>query len=416
MGGWNSIPAALLLVRWIGYRLSRVALQTSPTGNTLAEMPAKVIASGCNWFCTGDAIFPAMLEAIEHARETVRFETYIFAAGELGRRFLEALARAALRGVKVRVLIDAFGSASLPSSFWKPLQEAGGEVKRFNPLALRRFGIRDHRKLLICDQQCAFVGGFNVAPEYEGDGLKRGWFDLGISLNGRLIDPLTRSFDEMFARAEFRHKRFLTLRSYGSPNAVAEGKDQLLLSGPGRMLNPIKRALRQDLAHARRVCIIAAYFLPTRRIRRDLAQVARRGGEVQLLLAGKSDVPVSRLAAQSLYRRLLNAGVRIFEYQPQILHAKLIIIDDIVYVGSANLDQRSLNINYELMVRFQNAERARQARAQFEDRRRHGIEITRENWKQARGLWARIKQRLAYLLLVQIDPIIASWQLRGLPD
>jgi len=170
------------------------------------------------------------------------------------------------------------------------------------------------------------------------------------------------------------------------------------------------------LAHARRVCIIAAYFLPTRRIRRDLAQVARRGGEVQLLLAGKSDVPVSRLAAQSLYRRLLNAGVRIFEYQPQILHAKLIIIDDIVYVGSANLDQRSLNINYELMVRFQNAERARQARAQFEDRRRHGIEITRENWKQARGLWARIKQRLAYLLLVQIDPIIASWQLRGLPD
>jgi cardiolipin synthase len=373
-------------------------------------------AHGCQWICAGDDIFPAMLAAIDGARERVLFETYIFSPGSLGQKFLEALVRAAQRGVKVKVLIDAFGSATLPWSFWGPLLAVGGEARLFNPLALRRFGIRDHRKMLICDQNSAFVGGFNIAPEYEGDGIRVGWFDLGIHLRGGLVAPLAHSFEEMFVRAEFRHKRFLALRNYGTRKAVEGGKEQLLLSGPGRVLNPIKRALREDLAHARKVRIIAAYFLPTRRIRRDLARVARQGGEVQLILAGKSDVPVSRLAAQSLYRRLLNAGVRIFEYQPQILHAKLIIIDDIVYVGSANLDQRSLNINYELMARFKDGGEVDKARKLFDERLGHCQEITRETWKQSRGIWARLKRRLAYFLLVRIDPVIARWQLRGLPD
>ncbi len=370
-------------------------------------------ANGYQWYSAGDDIFPAMLAAIESARESVLLETYIFSPGSLGEQFLAALVRAAGREVQVKVLVDALGSASLPSSWWNPLLQAGGEVRQFNPLALRRLGIRNHRKLLICDGRAAFVGGFNIAPVYQGDGLKSGWFDLGIRVEGGLVPALARSFQEMFERADFQHKRFLALLNYGARKAVSGAGDQLLLSGPGRVFNPIKRALRQDLARARQVRIIAAYFLPTRRIRRDLAAVARRGGEVELMLAGKSDVQLSQLAARSLYRRLLNAGVRIFEYQPQILHAKLIIIDDIVYVGSANLDQRSLNINYELLVRFQDAAAAR---ALFEERRRHCEEITLEAWKRSRGLWARLTQRWAYFLLVHIDPVIARRQLRGLPD
>ena len=124
------------------------------------------------------------------------------------------------------------------------------------------------------------------------------------------------------------------------------------MSHPGRGASPFQTALYQDLAVAREVRIVSAYFLPTRRLRRDLLRVARRGGRVQLILAGKSDVLVSQLAARSLYRRLLKAGVEIYEYQPQILHAKLILSDGVIYVGSSNLDIRSLNLNYELMLRF----------------------------------------------------------------
>ena len=192
--------------------------------------------------------------------------------------------------------------------------------------------------------------------------------------------------------------------------------EQLLLSGPGRGRSPIKRALRGDLAQARNVQIMVPYFLPTWRIRRDLARVVRRGGRVQLVLPGKSDVLISQLAGQSLYRRALRAGMQIYEYQPQILHAKLIIADEAVYVGSANLDQRSLNINYELMIRFEQKAMAEQARAIFARSLAHGRQITREEWRRSRTIWRRLKQRWAYWLLVRLDPYLARRQWQDLPD
>jgi cardiolipin synthase len=144
--------------------------------------------------------------------------------------------------------------------------------------------------------------------------------------------------------------------------------------------------------------------------------VVRGGGRVQLILAGKSDVALSQLAGQSLYRRLLRAGLEIYEYEPQILHAKLIIIDGIVYVGSANLDQRSLNINYELMIRFEHPEVAAQAREVFQNNLKHCRQLTREQWRRSRSLWRRLKQHWAYFLLARVDPYIARRQWRDLPD
>jgi cardiolipin synthase len=121
-----------------------------------------------------------MLEAIDAARRSVRLEIYTFSEGALGERFRETLLRAHQRGVKVRVLIDGLGSMGLPATFWDPFTTAGGEMRIFNPIALHRMSIRDHRKLLVCDEEIAFVGGFNIAPEYEGDGVKCGWCDVGI--------------------------------------------------------------------------------------------------------------------------------------------------------------------------------------------------------------------------------------------
>lgn len=357
-----------------------------------------------------------MLAAIDGAQRSICLETYIYAPDSLGQRFREALIRARQRGARVQVLYDALGSMSLSASFWDPLRAAGGEVRQFNPLMLNRFGIRDHRKMLICDERVAFIGGFNIALEYDGDGINSGWRDLGLKIEGSLASQLRYAFEEMFERADFQHTGLTRLRNYKAKKTVAAPYEQVLLSGPGRGRSPIKHALRRDLARAQNVQIIVAYFLPTWRIRRSILRVAQRGGHVQMILAGKSDVLLSQLAGQSLYRRFLRAGVEIHEYTPQILHAKLIVIDDVVYVGSSNLDQRSLNINYELMVRFENKEMATQAREVFASTLKHCQHVTLEDWIRSRSLWRRIKQRWAYLLLVRFDPLIARWRWRAVPD
>lgn len=379
-------------------------------------MSAHVIGASCHWLCTGNDFFNALLTAIDSAERSVCLESYIYSAGQPGERFRDALVRARKRGVRVRVLLDALGSYSLSRSFWEPLIVVGGEVRYFNPLSLNRLGFRNHRKLLVVDQQVGFVGGFNIAPEYEGDGVKCGWCDLGVKIEGPLAVELAASFEAMWKRADTPHKRFIRLRKSSAKRTVLAPYEQLLLSGPGRGPSPIKRALLRDLKHGSMVQLIAGYFLPTWRFRRQMVDIARRGGKVQLILAAKSDVALSLLASRSLYRRLLSGGVEIYEYQPQILHTKLYIIDEAVYVGSANLDQRSLNINYELMIRFTGSEVAAQARDVFKGALNNCVRVTSESWRASRSLWSRIKQRLAYWVLVRLDPSIARRQWRRLPD
>lgn len=368
------------------------------------------------WLRCGDEAFPEMLAAIHAATVSVCLETYIFSGDELGQRFRDALIVASQRGVKVRVLVDGVGSNDLPDDFWSSLQMAGGEARVFNPIALKRFGIRNHRKLLVCDTRMAFIGGFNISHEYEGDGVNRGWCDLGLQLEGGMISELSASFDEMFALADFRHKRLVRLWQAKHKKTIAAANEHLLLGGPGRGWNPIRLALNNDLAKARQIQMIQAYFLPTWRIRRALSRAARTGGDVQLLLAGKSDVALSQLAGRSLYQRLLKSGAKVSEYQPQILHAKLLVIDDAVYVGSANLDPRSLSINYELMIRFENPQMAAEAREIFSEALAQSSSIDIATWKRSRTFWMKLKERFAHLVLARIDPHVARLQWKWLPE
>jgi cardiolipin synthase len=364
------------------------------------------------WLCTGREIFPAMLEAIGAARKSIRLETYIYSDGQLGRQFLEALLAAARRGVRVRVLVDAAGSWFLPDIFFNPLTAADAEVRRFNPFHFRRFGVRDHRKLLVCDESVIFIGGFNVADEYDGDGVTRGWCDLGARIeNPTLAGELAASFDGLFALSDFHRKPLLRLRAF-KRRRKSRTDGELLSVHPGRGASPFQTALYHDLAKARDVRIVSAYFLPTRRLRRDLMRVARSGGRVQLLLAGKSDVLVSQKAARSLYHRLLKAGVEIYEYQPQILHAKLVLADGIAYVGSSNLDVRSLNLNYELMLRVADKMAAAEAREIFTQALKHSRKIEIREWHKAQTFWQRWKNHWAHFLLARIDPFVALRQFR----
>jgi cardiolipin synthase len=363
------------------------------------------------WLRTGEEAFAAMLQAIEAATQSIRLETYIYEASPIGERFRDALTRARQRGVQVHVLVDALGSVRLPTSFWDALVKAEGQFAWFNPLSLQRWSYRDHRKMLVCDRTVAFIGGFNIAEAYNGDGVTRGWRDLGLEITGTLIEELAASFDAFFARATAKHKPLQRLRK--APNKIASGLNwKLILSGPGRHHGDLKRTLIQDLRSARSVKIICAYFLPTWRLRKELMRVSKRGGQVQLILAGKTDVALSRLAGRRLYRPFLRAGAEIFEYQPQVLHAKMFILDEIVYAGSANLDIRSLRINYELLVRISQPEVAEQARAIFQADLEQSRRIDPSTWGKSRSFWTKLRENWAYFVLARIDPYLAGRQLR----
>ncbi|HSA01659.1 MAG TPA: phosphatidylserine/phosphatidylglycerophosphate/cardiolipin synthase family protein, partial [Candidatus Paceibacterota bacterium] len=364
-------------------------------------------ATVCEWMKTGDQVYGAMLAAIQAARRSVRLETYTFAASAVGERFRASLLEARGRGVRVQVMIDALGSWNLGDAFWQALIHAGGELRWFNPLSSVRLGIRNHRKLLVCDDEVAFVGGFNIAPEYEGDGIQRGWKDVGLKVVGALAAELGLTFDRLFLRAGVRQRPIVRLRRAVFQSSLQTPDAVILQSGPGLTRNSIRQVLVRDLRRARSVQIMAAYFLPSWRFRRLLQRLARQGVRVQLLLPGKSDVRLSQLASHRVYEALLRAGVEVYEYQPQILHAKLLILDDLVFVGSANLDVRSLRINYELLLRLKDEKLAGQARSLFMEALQNSRKIDPPSWRTSRSLWTRFQERWAYFLLVRVDPYFA---------
>jgi len=362
------------------------------------------------WLMTGDAAFEAMLRRISTAKHSLRLEMYIYEEGRIGDVFRSALLQARDRGVSIHVLIDALGSQSLPEQYWTKFIAAGGIVRRFNPLELRRLPIRNHRKLLVCDGTTAIIGGFNIASEYEGDGVVRGWRDIGMELQGPIVQALELSFDQLFNRAGERPKRFARFRKAQHPPAIeAEGGCRLLLGIPGRGAGAIQTSLLQDLAKARNVRLMVPYFLPGTRLRLAIQRAARRGNRVQLIVPGRTDVPISKLAAESLYTRLLRSGVEIYEYQPQILHAKLFVLDRGVYVGSSNLDTRSLHLNYELLVRLEDTPSRIEAEAYFESALQHSKRVQHREWSRGRSLWTRMRERWAWFLLARVDPWVARW-------
>ncbi len=379
------------------------------------KKPAHKTSLPSRWHATGAELLAAMHRAIVAARETVRLEMYIIQDSPLAQHFRAALVAAAHRGVRVRVLADAWGSSSLSNAFYDPIVKAGGEFRFFNPLTPWRMGLRDHRKLLVCDEHAAFIGGVNLAPEYDGDGRHDGWRDLGLEVDGALAVELAQAFDEMYERADFRHRPYAWLGRSTRQRAVTVGPATLLLSAPGWQRNPLIRTLEADFNAAKKIQIMSAYFLPNLRLRHFLRRAARRGAQVQLLLAGKSDVPIMHAATRGLYRHLLREGVEIYEYQPQILHAKLIVVDErIVYAGSANLDVRSLYLNYELLVRLEDPALARQASALFTADLQHCRHLGHEAWIKSRHWWERLKSRVAYLLLTELDPFLAAYQTKRL--
>ncbi len=367
-------------------------------------------AHAARWIATIDEAYAQMERRIDAAAHSVRLETYLLREEGPATWLREALLRASARGVEVHVLLDAFGAEGVHREFLAPLRDAGVAIAIFNPGRWLRRSFRNHRKLLACDGEHAVLGGFNIAPEYAGDGVTRGWCDTAVYVGGPVVQKLEASFDAMFRLAPFTPHalhRFRRAARHGLTEAAADSPVRLLLAGPGTHGRQLRHTLGHDLARASDVAIASAYFLPSRGLRRLLYAIAHRG-RVELLLAGQSDVPLARLAAERFYGRLMARGVRIFEYQPQVLHAKLVLVDGVAYVGSANLDRRSLHINYELLLRFDWPELAADARHWYEAALMAAQPLERAVLRQRRGPWRRLLSFLAYWLLARADPLVAK--------
>ena len=344
----------------------------------------------------------ALIALIEGAREELRVLYYIYKDDGSGRRVRDALVEACRRGVKVSLLVDGFG-CDASSGFFQPLTDAGCHFCRYSARFGRRYLLRNHQKLVLADGVRVIIGGFNVEDDYFGTVESGAWRDLGLLVEGPGAACLADYFDKLFAWAQRPRARIRDLRRVLHQSSVTEGKLHWLFGGPTRRLSPWARAVRRDMGRARRLDIIAAYFSPGPGMLRRVAGVSRRGGEVRVVTAAKSDNETTIFAARSTYWWLLKRGVRIFEYQPTKLHTKLFIADDAVHIGSANFDIRSMFLNLEMMLRIEDAGFAQAMRRFVDSEVARSEPITRE-LHQARRTWLnRFRWGLSYFFVAVAD-------------
>ncbi|CAN5751291.1 phospholipase D-like domain-containing protein [soil metagenome] len=320
----------------------------------------------------GNETFPAMLEAIAAAKQTISMETYILAADATGNRFKAALIERAQAGIKVRLIYDAVGSFGLPASYAEDLRAAGVEVIDFNPIApwRRRFRLshRDHRKVIVVDNVVAFTGGLNVADEYDstanGGG---GWHDMHCRVTGPIVLDLARMFRRTWLRAggsDFPPIKPGSIAPPGDGNAYVRLLDNTLR----RQRGTVRRAYLHVIRSARQAILIEnAYFLPDRGVRRALSRAVRRGVDVRIIVPSSSDVRVIEWAGLYVTRGMAKNGVKIFRWRGPMLHAKTATIDNTwSTIGSYNFDAQSRFSNLEVTVEVLDPEVAKALSRNFE--------------------------------------------------
>lgn len=363
----------------------------------------------------GSEAFPAMFAAIQRASRSIALEMYFIADDETGREFRNHLTAAAGRGIRVEVLVDAWGSWNLPNVFWNGLRAAGGTVKSFHPIARRVVFFRNHRKLLLVDDHLAYIGGMNIANEYYlGAQGESPWRDNMLEIAGTGAAWLRKSFVQMWARADSPLRGLFHRLHFDQEREADDGRHvRFLESGPENPMRPVRSAYRKVIRNAQTgIDLAMGYFYPHGRTLRAIKRAVIRGVRVRLLFSQKSDVPVARWAARGLYGRLLRAGVEVWEYVPAMMHAKLAVAGDTVIAGSANLDIRSGFFNYELIAVVTDTALAKRARADFEDDLTQAVRINAEEWRK-RPWTQKVKERISYFLLARADIIISRMGMSG---
>jgi cardiolipin synthase len=371
-------------------------------------VPMEVAGNRLTVLADGPERLEALIALIDCAEESLRLLYYIWCQDKAGTRVRDALVRAARRGVEVALLVDGFGAADAKEAFFAPVAEAGARFCRFVPRYGRRYLLRNHQKLALADGRRVIIGGFNISDDYFGRIEDGAWRDLGLLVEGDSVDCLVGYFEALFAWALKPEARMRELRRLLNKNSVTDGQLHWLFGGPTRRLSPWARAIRRDMKRARLLDIIAGYFAPGPLLMRKTGNVARRrGGLVRIITPSKTDHQASVGAARHTYSVLLRRGARIYEYAATKLHSKLFVMDDVVHIGSANFDMRSLFLNLEMMLRVEDRDFAQAMRLYVDGEIANSVEITAEAHRRQATLLNRLKWGLAYFLMAIADYRIA---------
>jgi len=377
----------------------------------------------------GEQYFPALVAAIDAAQSEVFLQTYIFADDETGSLIADALARAAARGVATHLLVDGFGARAFAPRFRDMLATAGADVLVFRPQVsawpfwkqrsrLRRM----HRKLTSIDGTVAFVGGINVIDDFESPQPGYPRYDYAVRIEGPLAAQVRAAAARLWTRVAWatfgrRWRRWPGFAMFtgrapappapqGAPQAGSQ-RAALVLRDSLRHRRDIEQAYLEQIDAARSEVVIAnAYFFPPRKIRHALARAARRDVVVTLLLQGKADHPLQNLASKGLYRSLLAAQIRIYEYHPAVLHAKVAVFDGrVATVGSSNIDPLSLGMAQEANVFVDDREFAAGLRATLHEAIEQGSRAVPRNYWQRLSFGLKARIWLSYRLVRMVMTI-----------
>ncbi len=365
--------------------------------------PFRVTAQGhdLGFYPAGKDRLDALLALIGGAEATLRMCFYIFAEDDVSRQVRDALIEAARRGVRVTLILDGFG-ATASEQFLEPLNAVGGRTVRFVAHWSQRYLIRNHQKIVIADEALAMIGGFNIEDDYFSPPAMNGWNDLAVTVRGGAVCDLVRWYDLLLDWTSNARSRWSQIRRIVRGWDAGKGSVRLLVGGPTKGLSSWARCVSEDLIAGDRLDMMMAYFSPPKRLQRRIARIATKG-EARLVMAGKSDNAATIGATRALYRYLLKRGAHIWEFGACKLHTKLIVLDDAVYVGSANFDMRSLYLNLELMLRIDDAALADRMREFVGQHLPASEAITPELHKERSTVWNRLRWRLSWFLVAVMD-------------
>jgi cardiolipin synthase A/B len=350
----------------------------------------------------GDAIFPAMLEAIRGARQTVLFETFIYWSGEIGDEFAQALSERARAGVKVHVLMDWLGCLKIEDKLVDQMKDAGVEVHRFHPLRwynLGRINNRTHRKLLIVDGCIGFTGGVGIAPPWTGNAQDEDhWRDSHFRVEGPVVAQMQGVMLSNWSKAT---GRILHGQDYfPTPREAGDEAAQMFHSSPSGGSESMQLMyLIAITAAVKTIDIASAYFVPDEMARLALVAALKRGVRVRVITPGrKIDQQTVRHASRALWGELLDAGVEIHVYQPTMYHCKMVIVDGLLAsVGSTNFDPRSFHLNDEANLNVYDRGFASELTRVFEEDLKRCKRVTLRDW-EGRPALEKLRERAAALL------------------
>ncbi|MFN4234090.1 MAG: cardiolipin synthase ClsB [Bacteroidia bacterium] len=303
----------------------------------------KLIKSGNDYFNTLDRI-------INHAKQTIHFQTYIFEEDTTGRHVAAQLLKAAKRGVKVYLLVDAYASSNLSLKFTNQLKQYGIEIRRFSPIHFWKFetGRRLHHKIVVVDTDFALIGGINIADKYKGVN-EQAWLDYAVLLQGKIVWDAYILCHQIWNKKLYkpRLKRKLNISSHSSNIKVLLAQHDFF-----RRKLDISRSYLSAIKNAQNeIYLVSSYFIPGRKYLRTLIKASKRGVKIRLILGKQSDVPIAQKATYYLYRTLLENDIEIYEYKPSVVHAKVMMVDEQwSTVGSFNLNFISEYNSIELNV------------------------------------------------------------------